>query len=243
MEEKEWFADWFDTSFYHILYQDRNEAEAKRFIDALLHFLKLPNQSSLLDLACGKGRHALTLHEHGHDVLGVDLSKKSILHAKKFKKSGLDFAVHDMREVLEGKSFDAIFNLFTSFGYFDSVQENEKVCKAIFEVLKPGGRLVIDFMNAEKVIDNLVLEEHKLRNSIDFEIARRFDGSHIIKDIRFSHDSKDFCFTERVQAINKIQFLELLEPYFVVDSIFGSFALEDYIPSTSDRLIIIATRK
>ena len=87
MQKKEWFAEWFDTSYYHILYQNRNDEEAKRFIQALLGVLKLTPNSSLLDLACGKGRHAVTLNSSGHRVLGVDLSAQSIAAAKGFELS------------------------------------------------------------------------------------------------------------------------------------------------------------
>ena len=66
MEQKEWFASWFDTSYYHQLYNNRNEDEAKLFISNLLDFLKLDKKAKLLDLACGKGRHAKTLNEFGY---------------------------------------------------------------------------------------------------------------------------------------------------------------------------------
>ena len=78
MPKKEWFAEWFDTPYYHILYQNRGEEEAREFIKALLFKLNLPLGSSLIDLACGKGRHSITLNSYGFKVLGVDLSSKSI---------------------------------------------------------------------------------------------------------------------------------------------------------------------
>ena len=130
MQKKEWFAEWFDTPYYHILYKSRDNHEARVFIKSLVGLLQLPEASSVLDLACGKGRHSITLNEFGYKVLGVDLSAQSIAHANQFSNSSLSFAVQDMREPIQSKRFDAVFNLFTSFGYFSSKHENEKVCQA-----------------------------------------------------------------------------------------------------------------
>ena len=84
MQKKEWFAEWFDTPYYHILYKNRDNHEARVFIKSLVDLLQLPEASSVLDLACGKGRHSITLNEFGYTVLGVDLSAQSIAHANQF---------------------------------------------------------------------------------------------------------------------------------------------------------------
>lgn len=243
MEQKEWFASWFDTSYYHQLYNNRNEDEAKLFISNLLDFLKLDKNSKLLDLACGKGRHAKTLNEFGYEVLGVDLSPNSISIASEMKNEHLDFQVHDMRESIQGATFDAVFNLFTSFGYFDETTDNERVCSAIAEMLKPKGILVIDFMNAEKVIANLVSKEKKTVGNLTFHITRHYDGKHIFKRIQFEDQGEKFDFTERVQALKLNDFESLLAAQFQILNTFGSFDLKPFDEETSDRLIIIAQRK
>jgi SAM-dependent methyltransferase len=243
MEQKEWFASWFDTSYYHQLYNNRNEDEAKLFISNLLDFLKLDKNAKLLDLACGKGRHAKTLNEFGYDVLGVDLSTNSISIASEMKNKHLDFQVHDMREPIQGKTFDTVFNLFTSFGYFDETTDNERVCSAIAEILNPNGILVIDFMNAEKVIANLVTKEEKTVDNLTFHITRQCDEKHIFKRIQFEDQGEKFDFTERVQALKLNDFEALLAEKFRILHTFGSFDLNPFDASTSDRLIIIAQRK
>lgn len=243
MEQKEWFASWFDTTYYHQLYNNRNEDEAKLFISNLLDFLKVDKNSKLLDLACGKGRHAKTLNEFGYEVLGVDLSPNSISIASELKNEHLNFQVHDMREPIHGKTFDAVFNLFTSFGYFDETTDNERVCSAIAEMLNPNGILVIDFMNAEKVIANLVSKEAKTVDNLTFHITRRCDGKHIFKRIQFEDQGEKFDFTERVQALKIKDFETLLANQFRILHTFGSFDLNPFDALTSDRLIIIAQRK
>ncbi len=241
--QKEWFAEWFNTEYYHILYKDRDEDEANRFISNLLSFLNIPKNSKLLDLACGKGRHSKILNSFSYDVLGVDLSENSILEAKKETTETLRFDTHDMRKVIPNLKFDAVFNLFTSFGYFDSPEENQKVCSSVSEMLNSNGKFIIDFMNAEKVIRNLVHSEEKTIDGITFKLERRFDGKHIFKEIYFSDKGQNFHFTERVQALNLQDFQALLSASFKILDTFGSFDLTPFSAVNSDRLIIIAELK
>ncbi|MDA9160806.1 class I SAM-dependent methyltransferase [Crocinitomicaceae bacterium] len=243
MSEKDWFIDWFNTSYYHILYQNRNESEAKEFIINLMNHLELESESNILDLACGKGRHSKTLNELGFEVLGVDLSENSIIEAQKWSSDSLSFEVHDMRYKIENRQFNAIFNLFTSFGYFDTFNENQLVCEAMHQMLEVGGKLVIDFMNVFKVISSLVREEEKKINEINFKISRNHDDSHIFKHIKFVDQGNDYHFTERVQVLRLEDFQSLLEPYFIIEDVFGSLDLQPFILEKSDRLIIIASRK
>ncbi len=241
---KDWFADWFDSPYYHILYKNRDEKEANLFISRLVSFIELPKESTVLDLACGKGRHAKMLFESGFNVLGVDLSPQSIEFASKESVKGLDFQVHDMREVIEGKKFSAIFNLFTSFGYFDADSENLKMLRSIHSMLEDEGLLIIDFMNAVKVIENLVTEENKTVDDVKFDIERRYDGQHIFKDIRFSDGEINRHYTERVQAVKISDFEAMLATSnFEILRTFGDFDLNDFDEDTSDRLIIIAQKK
>jgi len=241
MQGKEWFADWFDTSYYHTLYKNRNVSEAKEFIQRLIAHLPLKKGDRVLDLACGKGRHALTLSECGFDVLGVDLSENSISIAQQFESDNLTFRVHDMREVIPNEQFDGIFNLFTSFGYFDSLDENQKAINSISKMLKPKGILVIDFMNVHQVVENLVKSEIKTVDGIEFNIKRSYDGKHIFKHIGFHADGQEHSFTERVQALELTDFSKLLHAanFRILDS-FGDSDLSSFDEKTSERLIIIA---
>ena len=81
-QNKEWFKTWFDTKYYHVLYQNRNDDEAELFMKNLLSFIELKKNSKILDMPCGKGRHAIFLNKLGYDVVGADLSENSIEYAK-----------------------------------------------------------------------------------------------------------------------------------------------------------------
>lgn len=235
----EWFESWFDSKYYHILYKNRDDDEARFFIQNLISFLKLPKDSKVLDLACGKGRHALILAENGFKTTGVDLAPNSIIEAQKNDLPNLHFRVHDMREPLNEK-FDAVFNLFTSFGYFNDINDNLKVINSIESMLEPNGAAIIDFMNVNKVINNLVPAETKKVEGISFKISRKYENQYIIKTIDFEAEGKSFHFEEKVQGLKKYDFKKLIEQSNLsIDTIFGDYDLSSFDENTSNRLILV----
>jgi 2-polyprenyl-3-methyl-5-hydroxy-6-metoxy-1,4-benzoquinol methylase len=243
MSKKEWFEEWFDTTYYHTLYKHRNDEEAAQFIARIVGELSIQPGAQVLDLACGKGRHSITLNKLGFNVLGVDLAANSIEKAQVFKNETLQFAVHDMREIIASQKFDAIFNLFTSFGYFDSIDDNSKVIQAMHAMLEDEGLLIIDFMNATKVINQLVFQETQTIDGIIFDITRSYNGTHIFKRIQFNDQGKEFDFTERVQALKIADFSQLLlNNDFEIMRTFGDFQLNEFQENESDRLLLIAKK-
>lgn len=250
MPQKEWFATWFDSPYYHLLYQHRDDNEAQQFLDHLIAKLALVSNARVLDLACGKGRHSITLAQKGFTVVGADLAANSIAAAEQNRVAlGLDnlnFVVHDMRKPLEGQQFAVIFNLFTSFGYFDTLEENQAVCKSIAQMLTTEGLLVIDFLNAHKVCKNLKPSEVVSRDGAQFNIERWHDHKHIFKQIEVLDTIQNTAvgtFTERVQALSLANFEALLSPYFEIQATYGSYALDAFNEQDSDRLIIIAKKR
>jgi SAM-dependent methyltransferase len=234
-----WFASWFDSPYYHVLYKERNYREAQIFMDNLTHYLNLPEHAKVLDLACGKGRHAIYLNQLGFDVLGVDLSENSIAIANKNANNTLHFEVHDMRQPFEEK-YDAIFNLFTSFGYFDCDSDHLKTLIAIKESLSEYGFGVIDFMNVTQVIANLIPEETKTVDGIDFHIKRFHIDGYIYKEIDFEDQGEKHHFTEKVRAFTLQDFQELMtEAGIYLLDIFGDYKLKKFHKTDSERLIMI----
>ena len=234
-----WFSSWFDTPFYHILYKDRNDTEAHAFMDTLTNYLNIPEGGTILDLACGKGRHALYLNKIGYDVIGVDLSENSINYAKQFENHKLNFEVHDMCTPYH-KRFDAVFNLFTSFGYFEDETDNLKTIKSIKAELNEYGFGVIDFMNSEFIIDNLVPEEVKTVDNIDFHLKRYVEDGYIIKDITFTVDNEVYNFQERVRGLTLADFKLLFKQAGVhLLEIFGDYKLSKFSTKTSKRLVMV----
>lgn len=237
----EWFSTWFDSPYYHLLYRDRDQQEAEHFIDKLLEHLHPKPSYRLLDLACGKGRHAVYLSQQGYDVTGVDLSPQSIAYAQQFAHEHLHFHVHDMREPLPYGPFDFIFNLFTSFGYFQNETENVVALRSAVAALKPGGKLVIDFMNTERTVRELVALEEKTVEGITFHLARHLENDFIVKDIRFEDaQGQPHHYQERVRALNRERF----EEYFSMTElrlaeVLGNYQLDPYSEASSSRMIFV----
>lgn len=240
MKTSNWFTSWFNTPYYHILYKNRNDIDAQFFMRNIINFLQLPNSTHIIDLPCGKGRHSVYLNSLGYRVTGGDLSKNSINHAKKFENETLNFEVWDMREPYENK-YNAIFNLFTSFGYFDEDSDDILVLQNMKNGLKKNGVLVLDFLNVFKVKESLVKHEIKTVDGIVFNIKREIINGFILKHISFISDGKQHHFTEKVKFLDS----EKLQSYFTqvgfkITHMFGDYSLNSFHKQSSDRLILIA---
>lgn len=241
MSKKQWFDEWFNTIYYHILYKHRDYEEAAAFLDHLIDYFGIVPDAKILDLACGKGRHSIYLNKKGFNVTGVDLSEENIKFAKGKQNGSLHFAVHDMRNVFANEMFDYVFNLFTSFGYFDSKEENLNVIDATIRSLKPGGRFLLDFLNPYVVVNNLVHEEDKTIENIHFRIKRAYtDDEFILKNIIVDDHGQHYEFEEKVKAIRRTDFLKHFKKINLkVIDIFGDYELSEYRKEESQRLIFV----
>ncbi len=234
-----WYTDWFDSPYYPILYANRDHREARLFLDNLMKNLLPVADTRILDVGCGRGRHSVYLNKMGYDVTGVDLSVKSIEECKKHESSGLHFHVHDMRKLLATNYFDIALNLFTSFGYFDRDNDNKKVVINTTKALKPGGHLILDFMNTRHVIENLVHNEVKLESGIEFHINRNHSDGMIVKDIEFENKGKTHQFKERIHAYTPEQIEQfIIESGLSIIDVFGDYNLNTFDTEKSPRLII-----
>ena len=240
MRTKDWFTDWFNTPYYHILYKDRNDVEAQQFIINITQFLPLSDNALLLDLPCGKGRHSVFLNSLGYKVIGADLSENSIQFAKKFENPTLKFIIQDMREPFDLK-YDAVFNLFTSFGYFEEDSEDILVLKNIKNCLKENGFFVFDFLNTSFVKNTLVKKEIKIVDGISFYIKREIVDGFILKHISFFADGENHHYTERVKYLDLQKMNSFFEKVGLnLKYVFGDYQLNAFDENNSKRLILIA---
>lgn len=241
--QQNWFKNWFDSPYYHLLYRHRNYHEAEHFITNLFQYLQLVEHSKVLDLACGKGRHALQIHNLGNDVVGVDLSPQSIDAANNKAEKGLSFQTGDMRNLPFNNEFDVVVNLFTSFGYFKEEEDDKNVIRSVFKSLEVGGHLVLDYLNVEKVVATLSSPEKIIRDDISFNIEKSIKDGFIVKTIRFTDKQKNFEYTEHVKLITLSVFNKMFkECGFEVKATFGDYDLNDFDEAHSDRLILIAQK-
>lgn len=245
MNDPSWFESWFNSPYYHLLYRDRDESEARPFIERLTKHLQLPKQARILDLACGKGRHSISLADLGFEVHGIDIAPENIAHANQLSRPGLTFSVHDMREPLPGQPFDAVLNLFTSFGYFESEQEHQSALHTMSSALKADGKLVIDYLNINTVIKQLVPSESRTIDGIHFQISRKVANGYLIKEITIEDParSKKMIFSEKVATFGLADFKHLLQPEgLVIREALGDYALTPFDLENSTRLILICEK-
>ena len=238
-----WFESWFDSPYYHLLYKNRDEKEAKFFIKKLIKHLNIAKGSKIIDIACGKGRHATYLNKKGMHVVGIDLSKESIRIAKANENNTLQFLVHDMRNAFNENTFDVATNLFTSIGYFKKASDEQKAINAMASNLKNGGLLIIDFMNVKKVIHDLIKYEEKIVDGVPFKIKRRIEEGYIIKEISCSDKGENYKFKEQVRILTLIDFTNFIKKsgLSIIDA-FGCYNLKDFNALESDRLILICKK-
>jgi SAM-dependent methyltransferase len=242
--QKEWFSSWFDTPYYHILYKNRDYSEASLFIDNISNFLKLQSNSKCWDLCCGKGRHSIYLNKKGFNVIGTDLSEQSILEANKSANDTLEFYQHDMRKLFRTNYFDAVFNVFTSFGYFERREDDLHVFDAIQKGLKSKGLFVFDYLNSEYVKGIIKDTDTIIIDGITFNIKKRIEGITVIKSISFTDKGQEFTFEERVKLFDKAYFDGLAkECNLTILNTFGNYQLQEFDVNTSPRLILVLQKK
>lgn len=242
----DWFEEWFDSPLYEQLYADRDEAEAKELVSLLERILPLEKCSRILDLGCGRGRHAINLYQRGYRVTGIDLSEQAIATARE-KAEALDaehlrFEVRDMRNPLPEK-FDAIINLFTTFGYFKSEEENASVFDSVVQMLEPGGTFVLDYLNAAKIRRSIQPSDEGAFHGIDYTVRRYIKDDAVHKEITFSGDQIEGSrtYAERVKLYDLAWFKEIMHEHgLVIDQIYGDYEGNEFDPDSSSRLLIIS---
>ena len=237
--KSEWYLDWFNSPFYHQLYKERDYSEATYFMNNLISKLQIDKNSSILDLACGRGRYSLYLSNIGHKVTGIDISKKNISEAKKNESDKLNYLLHDMRQPLNEK-FDLILNLFTSFGYYQNNKDNISVIKSIKYNLNSEGKAVIDFLNIDYVFNNLIKYEEKVFDKTKFIIKRYLENDLLVKDITIDSNNKTYKFQEKVKAYGIVDFLTMFkECDLELKEKFGDYNLNTFNKNSSPRLIMV----
>ena len=238
-----WYKEWFGQEYLE-LYAHRDIDEAERHTDfvekMLLDDAQAPRPRAVLDLACGAGRHTISLRERGYRTLGLDLSLTLLTQPPPFPR-----VAGDIRELpFADASFDWVLNFFTSFGYFDNERENFRVLEEIARVLAPGGRFLIDLFNRDRVIAGLVPAETRELDGGVAEIQRWFDErtERVNKRIRIRTADRDQSFVESVRAYSEPEVtIGLKWAGLELERLFGNF---DGAPfgADSERLILVGRR-
>lgn len=239
----EWYKSWFESPWYMRLYRNRSEEEAQLAVNTVRNVARIPLHAKVLDLCCGYGRHAHALGEEGYHVTGLDSSRYLIDRATElYPNANTTYVVGDMRGPYPNAPFTAIVNFFTSFGYFDTVEENQAVFTTVFNSLVPGGTFVLDFFNSDIIRKTLVPESMMRLDDVTVFIERTIDEPFVRKTILISDPcSYEQMFEERVWLFTYDELVQMLQQAgFEIDVTLGSYTEEVFDKATSQRCIIIA---
>lgn len=240
-----WYDSWFDSDAYTLVYAHRDADEARQCLD-LIESVHAPEANArILDVGCGRGRHALNLAERGYRVTGIDLSEAAIQEARRRgaeRNLPAVFKVRDMRDAVCDGCFEGVVNLFTTFGYFAEDAENEAALRAMRTALHPGGWFVQDFLNAPQVRATLVPEDEQVRNGVHIHQQRWIEDGRIHKTITLETDEHTETHRESVRLFTRNDLEAMYESVGLVPT--QAFGHYDGRPHSdeSPRLILMAER-
>jgi len=217
--EMPWWKTFFGEDYLHIYEPILTPERTRREVDGIVNLLGLPQGSSILDLCCGHGRHAIPLAQRGYQVTGQDLSEVFLREAEtEAQVQGVHVRwIHgDMRNIPFEHEFDAAINIFTAFGYLEDQDEDQKVLQQVCKALKPGGLFLLETLHREGLMRHfiphhieyypeglLVLEERSfdlLASRSEVKITMIYaDGQR--REHSFSH--RVYTLTELVQMLAK----------------------------------------
>ncbi len=240
-----WYEnDEFWRDNYEVMFSEDAFRRAAEDVDRVLA-LTGTDARSVLDLCCGPGRHTIPLAQKGLEVTAVDLSPFLLERASENARAARvapEFVRADMRSFVRPNAFDAVLNLYTSFGYFEDRNDDEQVLANIFESLRPGGTAVIDVIGKE------------LQGRRGDRITDLPDGSTCIQRIQIVDEwttvksewlvvrgdsARRYCFTHRLYSGRELR--DAMEVAGFEVSLFGDFAGSEYGPQ-SLRLIAVGRK-
>lgn len=232
-EPEGWWSGFFDDAYIDVWTEQGAFDATAESVEQLIDLLDLPAEARVLDIPCGFGRFSQPLHDAGYDVTGVDLSPIQIGCARR-DHPGPDYRIGDMRDPPAGP-YDAVVNLFSSFGYFDSRDDDLRCLHAWFDVLRPGGRLVMELMHRDRIAGAFDPETDSV-SDIETGVTNWVTGVRT-SQVSFGEETREFRFrlytaTELIVALEDVGFADI-EAY-------GDLSGAPLDPST--RLVLRALR-
>lgn len=241
-----WYKDWFNSEDYLLVYKHRDSREAEILVKLIQKKLNLLTSSYVLDMACGAGRHSIAFAQKGYSVTAVDLSERLIHAAEKnaiHENVNVDFVQADIRDLKLDKQFDLIVNLFTSFGYFETDEENFIIIQKAYDLLRPGGYFVLDYLNKNYLKKNLVPSSTFSKNGTTITQKRTIKENRVEKEITIEKNKSVNKFYESVRLYDFTELKDILEKTgFRIFNTFGDFNGNIFEQNSSPRLVIFAEK-
>lgn len=239
----DWFEDWFESDQYLNVYKHRDETDAKKLLGLISKNIPINKDALILDAACGAGRYTNLLRKNGYKAFGFDLSMLLLKKAKQdfseLNEGNIYFRA-DIRSVGLKKKFDLILNVFTSFGYFESDEENFSFIHKSVDYLKREGYFVFDYFNKNHLLNNLVPVSEKKIDNYYIKEKRRIEGKRVVKEIELENYDQTNQFIESVALYSASEIQNEFESAgYKLISRFGDYDGNEYNSESSPRLIMI----
>lgn len=217
-------------------------------INFITTVLNLPPQTSILDLYCGYGRHAIELAKRGYNVIGIDATQAFLdMAIQRAREENVDivFRQCDMRELDYTGKFHAVINMFAAFGYF-SDKENQMVLQRIAHSLKDGGLFLIDLLNRDWMVRNNLNRYWRDPNgdcvlSYKVELERGIATMKRQLTNQLTGKQTQYEFALRAYSLAEMTCI-LQQSGFQIQTTYGGFDKRAYGPDTP-RMIIVAKRQ
>ena len=241
-----WYDDWFNSEYYLKVYKHRDETEAERLIELILTNLDVQPRSKILDMACGSGRHSITLAKKNFDVTAVDISKNLIFEAEENALQHnvkIDFVLSDILKFETIKRFDLALNLFTSIGYFETDEDNFGVILKAYDLLNVGSYFVLDYFNKNFLLNNLIPTTFFSENGSKITQDRLILGDRVRKDITIENNGivEKYFESVRLYSYDEIHYF-VTKAGFTTILEFGDYNGQKYNRDSSSRLIMFGKK-
>ncbi|MBV9615080.1 MAG: methyltransferase domain-containing protein [Ktedonobacteraceae bacterium] len=179
MSDMPWYQEFAGADYLRIYSPFLPLERSAREVANIVKLLNLAPNNSILDLCCGHGRHTIPLAQQGYRMTGLDLSQFFLERAQieaETKGVKVQWIQSDMRHIPFENEFDAIVNIFTSFGYLENEEEDLQVLRQVQQALKPGGLFLLETIYQVRVI----------RTFSPHGIIRYHDGLIVLEERRLN---------------------------------------------------------
>lgn len=242
---KPWHADdAFWDAFGPVIFDAERRGMACGEIDHLVTLLELEAGQTVCDLCCGVGRHSVELARRGFAVTAVDRTQRYLEEARRsaaVEELSIEFVEEDMREFCRPEAFDAVVNLFTSFGYFDAQRDDRRVAENVYRSLKGSGAFVISLMSKEVIARIFGARDwHPVDGGILLEERRIVDGwSRIENCWTLIKDGQQYAhtFSHRLYSAAELRGL-LEETGFARTEVYGGLDGAPY-DQKAERMVVV----
>lgn len=236
MKKTQWFENPdFWLNYGPVMFDDQHWAQAAGTAQAIKEIAGLPENSSVLDVCCGPGRISVELALLGLNVTGVDITQPYLdAAAETATDEGVELNLinHDMRSFSSRTKFDAAVNVYNSFGYCDTIEDDTKILKSVFKSLKKNGTFILECISRETAIRWFTPGEWFERNGVtvltDFGVEGAWEGlrSHWIL-IDKNGKKTDHTFVQRLYSAPELRD-RLMSIGFKAVEVYGGFDLRPY---------------